>query len=104
MVGKVIWVNCRIDDMRHKEVINIKDGTRLGNVCDLEIDTGSARVSAIVIYGRLRWLGLLGRDDDIVIRWQDIQVIGDDTVLVQYNSPIRTKGPPRGLGAIFNWK
>jgi YlmC/YmxH family sporulation protein len=94
-------VNCRIEDMRHKEVINVKDGMRLGNVCDLEIDTATARVAAIVIYGRLRFFGLFGRDDDIVIRWQDIQVIGDDTILVNYSTPIRTKGPPRGIGAIF---
>ncbi|WBY64592.1 YlmC/YmxH family sporulation protein [Thermocaproicibacter melissae] len=96
-------MNCRIEDMRHKEVINIKDGARLGAVSDLEIDTTNARVSAIVIYGRLRWFGLLGREDDIVIRWQDIQVIGDDTILVNYNSPIRTKGPPRGLGALLGY-
>jgi len=94
-------VNCRIDDMRHKEVINVKDGMRLGTVCDLEIDTSTARVAAIVIYGRLRFFGLFGREDDIVIRWQDIQVIGDDTILVNYNSFCRTKGPPRGLGAVF---
>lgn len=48
-------MNCRIDDMRHKEVINVKDGMRLGTVCDLEIDTSTARVAAIVIYGRLRF-------------------------------------------------
>lgn len=89
--------------MRHKEVINVKDGMRLGSVCDLEIDTTNARVSAIVIYGKLRWLGLLGREDDVVVRWQDIQVIGDDTILVNYNSPVRTKGPPRGLGGLFGY-
>lgn len=83
--------------MRQKEVINVRDGTRLGTVCDLEIDTQSARVSALVIYGKLRWFGLLGREDDIVIRWQDIQVIGDETILVQYNSPVRAKRQPHGI-------
>ncbi len=95
-------MNCRIDDMRHKEVINVKDGMRLGNVCDLEIDTETAKVMSLVIYGRLRFFGLLGREDDIVIRWQDIQVIGEDTILVNYNALCRTKGPPRGLAAIFH--
>lgn len=77
---------------------------RLGSVCDLEIDMTTARVAALVIYGKLRWFGLFGREDDIVIRWEDIQVIGDDTILVNYSSPIRTKGPPRGLGALFGNK
>ena len=49
-------MNCRIADMRHKEVINTKDGTRIGYVCDVEIDTVTARVLSLVIYGRLRFL------------------------------------------------
>lgn len=97
-------MHCRIGDMRHKEVINIKDGARLGNVCDLEVDTENARVSALIIYGRLRFFGLLGRDDDVVIRWQDIHVIGDDTILVTYDDCARSQGPPRGLAAIFGFK
>lgn len=94
-------MNCRIVDMRRKEVINIKDGMRIGCVCDVEIDTESAKVLAIVIYGRLRCFGLFGREDDIVIRWQDIQVIGDDTILVTYNGMFRPRKPPRGLGGLF---
>lgn len=84
-------MNCRIIDMRHKEVINIKDGTRLGCVCDVEIDTSSARLVAIVIYGRLKCFGLFGRRDDIVIRWDQIEVIGEDTILVSFQSC----SPPR---------
>lgn len=94
-------MNCRIVDMRHKEVINIKDGTRIGCVCDVEIDTASAKVVAIVIYGRLRCFGLLGREDDIVIKWQDIQVIGDDTILVTYSGMFRPRKSPRGFGSFF---
>lgn len=94
-------MNCRIVDMRRKEVINIKDGTRIGCVCDVEIDTATARVAAIVVYGRLRCFGLLGREDDIIIRWQDIQVIGDDTILVTYNGACRNKKPPHRLSWLF---
>lgn len=78
-------MSCRIIDMRHKEVINIKNGARLGCVCDVEIDTKTAKLIAIVIYGRLRCFGLFGREDDIIIKWEDIKVIGDDTILVNYN-------------------
>lgn len=78
-------MNCRMGDLRSKEVINTRDGTRLGFVCDVEIDTRTAALTAIVVYGRLRWFGLLGREPDSVIPWKDIVLIGDDTVLV--NSP-----------------
>ena len=92
-------MNCRIADMRHTEVINTKDGTRIGYVCDVEIDTVTARVLSLVIYGRLRFFGLLGREDDIIIKWQDIEVIGDETILVCYNDFYRVKKKPHLFGS-----
>lgn len=78
---------CRIVDMKDKQVICIKDGTILGYVNDVEIDTCSGRITAIVIYGRSRFFGLFGKDDDCVIPWCDIEVIGNDTILVGCDPP-----------------
>lgn len=72
--------------MRNKEVINIKDGTRIGCVDDIEVDTSCAKLVSIIVFGRLKFFGLLGREDDIVIKWCDIEVIGEDTILVSYNN------------------
>lgn len=80
-------MSCRMGDLRNKEVINMKDGTRLGFVSDVEIDTHTAALTAVVVYGRLRLFGLLGREPDFVIPWKDISLIGDDTVLVDYLPP-----------------
>ena len=70
---------CRLEELHRKEVISVKDGARLGFVGDVELDTDTARLSAIVVYGKLRWLGLLGREEDQIIRWEDIQMIGEET-------------------------
>ena len=75
-------MHCCVTDLRCKDVICRADGKRLGNICDVDVDTCTGQVIAIVIYGRARWLGLLGHEDDIRIRWEDIEVIGDDTVIV----------------------
>lgn len=75
-------MRCRIVDMRCKEVIHIKTGLRIGYVCDVEIDTVTARLIGIVIHGRPRCFGLLGREEDIIIRWEEIEIIGCDTILV----------------------
>ncbi|MDD6021255.1 MAG: YlmC/YmxH family sporulation protein [Oscillospiraceae bacterium] len=75
-------MRCCITDLRNKKVINAKNGCVLGNVCDVEIDTCTGKVVAIVIFGKLRCFGLMGRDDDIKIAWEDISVIGDETILV----------------------
>ena len=92
----------RMEDLRRKDVINLYNGGYLGRICDLEFDPDDASLKELIIYGRLRWFGLLGREDDIVIRWQDVEVIGDDSILVrfrQYGSRTRrAEAPRRGQG------
>ena len=77
-------MTARISDMHEKEVINISDGTRLGFVDDLEVDTCTAQITALVICGRSRWFGILGREPDIIVQWKDIEVVGDETILVNF--------------------
>lgn len=80
-------MNCRIVELKDKQVICIKDGTVLGFVGDIEVDTGSGRLVSIVIYGRSRFFGIAGREDDCVIPWEEIEVIGDDSILVRSEPP-----------------
>ena len=75
-------MNCCITDLRNKEVICAKTGCRLGCISDVEIDTCSGCLVAVIIWGKGKCFGLLGRDEDIRICWNDIEVIGDDTVIV----------------------
>lgn len=94
-------MHCCLTDMRYKEVINNSNGCRLGNVCDVEIDTCSGRLTAIIIYGTGRFFGLFGKTPDIRIPWDDICVIGEDTVLVKYCAPECNNPPPRKRGRFF---
>ena len=79
---------CRIDDLKNKQVVCVKDGCVLGFISDVEMDTESGNLTSIIIFGRLRFFGLLGREDDIIIPWNDIKVIGSETVLVNTESPL----------------
>ena len=72
----------RIADLRNKQVVCIKNGCVLGYIYDVEFNTSDGRLTAIVLPGRQRFLGLIGRDEDIVIPWSEIEVIGQETVLV----------------------
>ncbi len=82
-------MNCRMIEMRNKEVINVIDGKRLGVVCDVEIDTCTGRLASIVIYGKPKGFGLLGKEDDLIIPWEEIQVLGEETILVSCESEQR---------------
>lgn len=75
-------MNCSVTELRNKEVINAKNGCRLGCVSDVEVCCESGNLTAIIIWGRGRFMNLSGRDEDIRIPWCDIQVIGEETILV----------------------
>ena len=75
-------MNCRLVDLRCKEVINIHSGHRLGFVHDVIIDVVKGRLVAILVPGPCRFFGVLGREDDFLIPWDCIKKIGDDIILV----------------------
>jgi len=91
---------CRIADLRNKQVVCVKNGCVLGFVSDIEINTGDGRLEAIVIFGRPRLLGILGREEDIVIPWKDIKVIGRETVLIETDPEPFTRMIKRGRFSI----
>lgn len=89
---------CRIDDLRNKQVVCVKDGCVLGFISDVEMDTESGSLTSIIIFGRLRFFGLLGREEDIVIPWDDIKVIGSETVLVNTEAPLFLRDKTKKYG------
>lgn len=76
-------MNCRIADLRCKEVINICDGCRLGFVGDVELNVVTGCIVALIVPGPCRFFGIFGREDDYIISWERIKRIGDDIILVE---------------------
>ncbi len=72
----------RIGDLKDKQVVCVKNGCVLGYPSDVEFSCPEGKAESLVILGRLRFFGLLGREEDIVIPWNEIAVIGQETILV----------------------
>ncbi len=72
-------------DLRQLEIINLCDGARLGYAGDFEFDCEDARILALVITGSCGLFGF-GREDDLIIPWNKIECIGEDTILVKLTS------------------
>ena len=79
-------------DFRAKEVINVRDGRRLGNIIDMEFNLSEGRITAIVVPGASRFLGLLKEEDDVIIPWEKIKKIGDDVILVDIDIRVTMHG------------
>ena len=74
-------MKCTLSELRCKEVVETKTGAMLGRIDDVEINTEDSTVEAVIVYGRPKLFGILGRDSDIVIKYRDIDLIGKDAVL-----------------------
>lgn len=72
----------RIGDLKDRQVVCVRDGSILGFVGDIELDTESGKLSSIVIYGKSKGFGLFGREDDMIVPWESIEILGAETILV----------------------
>lgn len=81
--GDSISRGMKISDFQTKDVINITDGKRLGQISDLELDLKQGRIEAIIVPGYSRFMGLFGGGTDLIIPWRNIVKIGSDVILVK---------------------
>lgn len=70
-------------DFKHKEVINITDGRRLGFVQDVTANLESGAITSIIVPGTNKLLSFFSSANDIIIPWEKIKCIGDDVILVE---------------------
>lgn len=74
----------RISELRLLDIVNIKDGRRLGPIKDLDLDLERGVVKGIVVPGPSRSWGFFGggKFEDFIIPWERVKKIGVDVILV----------------------
>jgi len=74
----------RISELRLLDIVNTKDGRRLGPIKDLDLDLEHGTVKGIVVPGPARNWGFFGgaRTEDILVPWDRVKKIGVDVILV----------------------
>ena len=83
-----------LTELRKKDVIQVQTGVNLGRADDLRLNEQTAQVEGIILFGRARLFGLLGRQPDLIIPWQEITQMGQDVVLVRTEIPAGYTGRP----------
>jgi YlmC/YmxH family sporulation protein len=86
----------KISDFQTKDVINIVDGKKLGQISDLELDLRQGRIESIVVPNQSRFFGLFGGTTDVIIPWRNIVKIGMDVVLVKLEDARTYRSPEDG--------
>ncbi|GAB6152419.1 YlmC/YmxH family sporulation protein [Desulfosporosinus burensis] len=77
----------RVSDLRILDIVNVKDGRRLGPIKDLDLDLERGVVKGIVVPGPSKSWGLFGggKTEDYFIPWDRVKKIGVDVILVDVN-------------------
>ncbi|GAF15155.1 hypothetical protein JCM19046_908 [Bacillus sp. JCM 19046] len=75
----------KISELSAKDIVNMENGKRLGNLNDLDIDLNTGKIEAIIIANNGKVMQLLGQRDaqETVIPWKNILKIGSDVILVE---------------------
>ena len=61
-------------DFKHKEVVNITDGKRLGYVQDVCADLETGTITSIIVPGgNSKLLNFFSSNNDIIIEWNKIK-------------------------------
>lgn len=71
----------RLSDLQSKDVIDINDGKRIGNIIDIVIKDGQL-VSLIIEKSRL--FSKFTNKNEIEVTWKQIIKIGEDVILVNF--------------------
>ncbi|RDY24930.1 YlmC/YmxH family sporulation protein [Romboutsia maritimum] len=78
----------RVSDIMDKEVINVKNGKRMGFITDIDMDINEGKIVSFTIFGDGGKSFFSRGGEEQVIFWNDILKIGCDTIIVNIGSEL----------------
>ena len=75
-------MSMKLTQLQCKEVVCLADGRRLGFIEDVQVELPEGKVTALMVPGPGKFLGLGASVHDYCIPWNCVRKIGPDIVLV----------------------
>lgn len=75
----------RLSDLQHKDVVNINDGTKIGNIIDIRLDE-KGNMDGLIVEKNKFIISMFTSSNEIEIKWSQISKIGEDVILVSINN------------------
>lgn len=72
----------RLSDLQNKDVVNVVDGKKIGNIIDITIEA-DGKMNGLIIEKSKFLLSMFTTRDEIEIKWEQIEKIGEDVILVK---------------------
>ena len=74
----------RLSDLQSKDIVNVIDGRNIGNIIDAKIDDKNGSIISLVVESKGKFMSF-SKSEDMEIKWQSIERIGEDVILVRIN-------------------
>lgn len=74
----------RLSDLQHKDIINTADGKKVGNIIDITINN-SGELDSLIVENTKFLVSLFTTKNEVEIKWNQIEKIGEDVILVKIN-------------------
>ena len=71
----------RLSDLQKKDIINMKDGKKIGNIIDVNLNE-EGKMVALVVEKTTFLVSMFTSRNEIEIKWNQIEKIGEDVILV----------------------
>lgn len=72
----------RLSELQNKTVINLIDGKNIGNIIDLKLDEKGNAIG-LIVEKHIFLLSYFTSKKELSIRWDQIEKIGEDVILVK---------------------
>ncbi len=73
----------RLSDLQHKDVVNMVDGKKVGNIIDVSLESSTGKMESLIVEKSKFFISMFSSKDEIEIRWEQIEKIGEDVILVK---------------------
>lgn len=77
------WLIVRLSDLQNKDVVNVVDGKKIGNIIDVNLEYTSGKMDSLIVEKSKFLISMFSTRDEIEIRWEQIEKIGEDVILVK---------------------
>ncbi|MDD4718642.1 MAG: YlmC/YmxH family sporulation protein [Bacilli bacterium] len=72
----------RLSELQDKDVVNVVDGKKIGNIIDIIISSDGT-MEGLVIEKSKFLVSMFTARDELEIKWNQIEKIGEDVILVK---------------------
>lgn len=72
----------RLSDLQSKDIVNVYDGKKIGNIIDVNIDL-KGNLDSLIVEKTKFLISRFSTNNEVEIKWPQIEKIGEDVILVK---------------------